>query len=200
MSLPPRVASPFAMLGIAVFILVASVLGRPASAATFLYSSTCDPLPCPDIGLYVGDPVSGIFVFPDAVVTPGGSLSAADLIGLELDFGTIDINLASVAAIGFDAVLDASATGFVSFALIVSDALNTTGGLLQLDIPFWGAAVGGCLSPDCADLFFVDGSFGLGATITRVTAAIPEPAAALCLALPLAALSIRRQKARVQQC
>jgi hypothetical protein len=177
------------VLGLAVL----SLLALPATAGvTFSYSGVCTPTPCPDVGLDVGDPVSGLISFADAAIAPNGSLTSADVTDFTLDFGTIDIDFASAFAFYLDATLDATATGFTAFNMIVSDAFNDVGGLLFLDTIGWAAGAGGCVSLDCFDFFLIDGSFGLGVAITQV-AAVPSPSAAFLLLLPLAMLTARRR-------
>lgn len=169
-------------------------LVTPAAAdITFSYSGICTPTPCPDVGLDVGDAVSGLITFADAAVVPNGSLTSADVTDFSLDFGTIDIDLDSAFAFYLEATLDATATGFTVFTMIVSDAFNDIGGLLLLDTIGWAGGAGGCLSLDCFDFFIIDGSFGLGAAITQVTD-VPSPSAAFVLLLPLAMLARRGRR------
>lgn len=168
-----------------------AALALPATAdVTFSYSGVCTPTPCPDVGLDVGDPVSGLISFADAAVVPNGSLTSADVTDFALDFGTIDLDFDLAFTFYFEATLDAATTGFITFTLIVSDVFNDVGGLLLLDSIGWAGGAGGCLSLDCFDFFIIGGSFGLGAAITQVTD-VPSPTAAFVLLLPLAML-VRR--------
>jgi hypothetical protein len=183
-------------LGMAAAITVSS---QARAGVAFGYDGICTGA-CPDIGLRRGDAVSGLIAFADAAVAPNAILSSADIVGFSLDFGAVDIDFASAFGFYFSGTLDAAASGFASFAMIVGDAFEVAGGLILLDLIGWAAGAGGCLSLDCADFFIFDPALGPGATIARIgdlpdpgPLPVPAPATGLLLLAPLAAL-IRREK------
>ena len=188
----------FFALWLALIGAFAALPTDPARAGViFRYDGACTHTACPDVGLDVGDPVSARIEFADTAIAPNAIVTHADILSFSLDFGTVEMTDASAFGFWFAGGLDATAQGFTEFLLIASDAFETPGVLLFLDVTGWAGGAGACLSEDCFDFLLVNGSFGLDPTIARLIeepnpTPVPEPSAALLALASIGWLTRRR--------
>jgi hypothetical protein len=179
-------------------ILIAATIGwthGESQALTYTYSGTCAEV-CEQIGLSVGDPVSGSVSFLDAALIPGSPYPAP--LSFSLDFGTIHITEATADEVGLFAFPPPLFPGLPTPAIVPPDLTTfpsdlragedpvppATGGEVVFAAPeLWFAHPNANCTTNCT-FAFARGFFtsGIGAWST---ATVPEPATVSLLAMGL---------------
>jgi hypothetical protein len=181
-------------LAFAAAMLAGSLLGLPAQAAIITFVSQCTDN-CANIGLADGDGVSATFTVNDAAIAPNAVLDNADVTAFTVDFGTIDIDLASQHGFLLQATLNAAGDGIASFTFGASEAAfgeaDAETVVIQTLLDLWVASeIGSCATLTCS-LFFLNGALTEGEPVVLLlsVAEVPEPSAALLLGTALLGLA-----------
>jgi hypothetical protein len=181
---------------VAILSVAAALIGgaRTGQAAiTFEYDAACT-FQCSNIGLNIGDPVSGFISFNDAAVSPGATLGKADVLGFAFDFGTVDITLWTAQAFDFSGVLNGTATAFSLFEIKASEGLSPNGGE-TIDALEWGFSVGpggNCGDATCS--FMAISRPASGGAGTLALQEVPEPGTLALFGAALAGLALVRRR------
>lgn len=164
------------LLAISAAALTLIVAARESHAVvTFEYNSTCASN-CSLIGLDTGDAVFGTISFRDSVVVPGATLIVAGPVlpvgfSFDLDFGTVDIALATAASFSFVGTLNSTASAFTSFDFATSETVFPNfGETIAFDASQFLASEddGTCLTAGSCIGFFLQAAVGDPGTLTRI--------------------------------
>jgi hypothetical protein len=165
--------------------LVCGARAGQAAITQDYYDGICN-LACASIGLNIGGPVSGWISFRDGAVSPFATLDETDVLDFAFDLGDVHITPGALDAFDFAAVLDGTASAFLSFELTGSGSIHPDGGASFI---IWHSA-------DFAEFIVnVDGrGSAIGAFGIGPLREVPEPGTLALFGAALAGLGLARRR------
>jgi hypothetical protein len=208
------VAPALSWISFGLVVLIGVAQTTPAAAATFGFSSTCQ-FDCGNVGLSTGDTVLGEIDFFDLSISPGATLTEADISSFWFDFGNVEIDSSTAVGVRFNGSLSADASSLSVVAFVASEAIDPaldpnsgiTGDLIIFPIgnafgndpsslfDWQATTAGACASTACISALWHDISVGpeIDAFSPLPSAAIPEPGAFALYVIGLASFGITRR-------
>jgi PEP-CTERM motif len=188
-------------------MLLASSTVTEAAIITYTYSGTC-AADCDEVGLNVGDAVTGAIAFLDSELIPGSPYP--DPVAFSFHFGTVLLDASMNVEMGLfqfplplfptppsPAIVPADLTSFVAQLHIGADGAAPIPVLALAPVGGWlGTQDGSCGGLDCS-FVFTRGDFASGdGSWSSAVAPVPEPTTLLMLTTGALGLMARHRAGR----